>query len=140
MIRNAVLTVCLFFGFVTFNMAQAFDTLPTETVLPEVTVEASLSDALVEAVTAEIAKAAMYPPLALMRKWEGVTILRVSYKSSGAVQASVETPSGYEFLDQAAVRAAKDADVRAIFGPDFHGTGTVSYLIPVRFELAKKRS
>ncbi len=140
MIKAFVVALTAIFSLSFFTVVHASETNASIFVMPEVAIEASLSEAFAEAITAEVARLVRYPEVS--RRWEveGTTTLRVSYHSSGAVQAEVEKTSGSAALDAAALYAAKGVDPKRIFGPEFQGSGSLFYVIPVRFELTGKRS
>lgn len=75
-----------------------------------------------------------YPPLARRRQWEGRVILKVRVLAAGTVAAiSVETSSGHEILDEAALEAVR----RWRFVPAKRGGQAVDSVVnvPINFNL-----
>lgn len=75
-----------------------------------------------------------YPPIARRRQWEGRVILRVRVLAAGTVAAAtVETSSGHEVLDEAALEAVR----RWHFVPAKRGGQAVDSVVnvPINFNL-----
>jgi protein TonB len=61
-------------------------------------------------VSSVVAKKKVYPRLALMRRWQGTTDLKLQIAADGNVKAlSVAHSSGFDILDEQAVKMVKDA-------------------------------
>jgi protein TonB len=61
-------------------------------------------------VSTAVAKKKVYPRLAVMRHWQGVTDLKLQIAVDGAVKSlSITRSSGYEVLDDQAMKMVKDA-------------------------------
>ena len=75
-----------------------------------------------------------YPPPARRRGWQGTVLLRVTVNMHGGVEtAALEESSGYQVLDDAALRAVRgwEFDPVLVDGVPQRATG----LVPVRFAL-----
>ncbi len=89
-----------------------------------------------------VARRTVYPPSAVRRGVSGQVIVRIDIDSGGALlQAAVTTSSSDAALDQAALRAVREA---APFPPPppmaFAAGATLRAFIPVRFELVAQAS
>jgi protein TonB len=61
-------------------------------------------------VSSVVAKKKVYPRLALMRRWQGTTDLKLQIAADGNVKAlSVAHSSGFDILDEQALKMVKDA-------------------------------
>ena len=76
----------------------------------------------------------LYPAMAKRRQWEGKVILKVKVLASGAAgEVSIQTPSGHEILDEAALEAVRQWH----FVPAKRGGQPVDSLVnvPINFNL-----
>jgi len=61
-------------------------------------------------VSSAVAKKKVYPRIALMRRWQGTTQLKLQVGADGGMKAlSIARSSGYEILDEQAMKMVKDA-------------------------------
>ncbi len=71
-----------------------------------------------------------YPLIARINKWEGQVILNATLNAEGKViKVVIQTSSGYEVLDMAAVNAIKKWEIK------HHGNSEMLVLIPIVFKL-----
>jgi len=76
-----------------------------------------------------------YPPVALMRGWQGSVTMRLRVSPSGRViDAQLYTSSGYEVLDKQALEMAIRPE-RLPVPPDGLRNGEIVVLVPVAFRL-----
>ena len=97
-------------------------------------------DALAEEIKLDYLQvsAPFYPAVARVRGWEGTVILKALVEKDGTCsQVAVEKSSGYNVLDEAAVKAVKEWE----FSPARFGNSPYATLtkIPVRFILADRK-
>jgi periplasmic protein TonB len=77
---------------------------------PAPTLDASVLREYGAVVSNVVAKKKVYPRMALMRRWQGTTELKVQIAADGNVKAlSVAHSSGFDILDEQAVKMVKDA-------------------------------
>jgi protein TonB len=78
--------------------------------LPVPTLDANVLREYGAVVSSVVAKKKVYPRMALMRRWQGTTDLKLQIAADGNVKAlSVAHSSGFDILDEQAVKMVKDA-------------------------------
>jgi TonB family protein len=75
-----------------------------------------------------------YPPLALQRRWQGVSRIWASVSAQGRVlQVRIETSSGYAVLDRAALQAVRNWRFKPAKVEGKSVAGTI--VLPIRFQI-----
>ncbi|MFL6582131.1 MAG: energy transducer TonB, partial [Burkholderiales bacterium] len=98
---------------------------------PDASLERASTDLYRQLISAQIRKYQDYPPIAKRRHWEGTTVVELRFTAEGKVaDVSVIGKSGYEVLDEAAVKMVRSA---APLPTPPEGLRIV--LVPIKFRL-----
>ena len=97
--------------------------------------ERTLMEQYQQTISARIKKFEEYPPVAKRRHWEGTTVVQLRLTAEGKVtDIAVVEKSGYEILDEAAVKMIRRASPLPLPPEGLRGRDH-TVLVPIRFRL-----
>jgi protein TonB len=116
--------------------ARAPAVAPPQPKAADVNRERALVAQYEQIIAARIKQHEEYPPIAKRRHWEGTTIVQLRVSPDGKVtDISVVEKSGYEILDEAAVRMIRKASPLPVPPEGLQGRDR-TVLVPIKFRLA----
>lgn len=112
--------------------AHGEPSVTTETV----TITGSVAEALAPDISAEIYRHAIYPGIALIRKWEGTVMVHITMDNKEVISSTVHSSSGNTYLDESAIKASMRMDVKRIFPAEYVGR-SIEIIVPVSYRISK---